>query len=133
MKSMAVQAEIEGKKLTNHRAQKLKAANQPRSAIIDVTGHTSQRSLADYQEGDENKQRLISWIISSGCQASTSNQRRPLENVGLSSAVVVMKEERMMTVNNSHGCQVTINYQLSQKIDEPKSNQVSQAESMADN
>ena len=127
---MAVQAEIEGKGLTNHSARKtlvkkLKAANQPRSAIIGVTGHTNERSLADYEEGDENEQRLISSIISSGGQASTSNQRRPLQNVGLSSAVentLMMNEERVMTMNNFHGCQVTINYQLSQKIPEPKCN-----------
>ena len=49
MKSMAAQAEIEGKKLTNHSARKtlakkLKAPNQPRSAIIGVTtGHTNER------------------------------------------------------------------------------------------
>ena len=67
MKSMAVEAEIEGRKLTNHSARKtlvkkLKAANQPRSAIIGVTGHTNERSLADYEEDDENEQRLISSI-----------------------------------------------------------------------
>ena len=47
MKSMAAQAEIEGKKLTNHSARKmlvkkLKATNQPCSAIIGVTGHTNE-------------------------------------------------------------------------------------------
>ncbi|CAH3149708.1 unnamed protein product, partial [Porites lobata] len=52
MKNMASQADIQGKKLTNHSARKtlvkkLKAANQPRSAIIGVTGHTNERSLAD--------------------------------------------------------------------------------------
>ena len=141
MKSMAAQAEIEGKKLTNHSARKtlvkkLKAANQPRSAIIGVTGHTNERSLADYEEGDENEQRLISSIISSDDKASTSNQvRRPLENIGLSSTMantLMMNEEWMMTVNNFHGCQVTINYQLSQKLAGPKSN-APQAESIADN
>ena len=84
---MAAQAEMEDKRLTNHSAcktlvKKLKAANQPRSAIIiGVTGHTNEHSLADYEEGDENEQRLISSIISSAGQASTSNQRRPLQNV----------------------------------------------------
>ena len=102
MKSMAVQAEIEGKRLTNHSARKplvkkLKAANQPRSAIIGVTGHTKEGSLADYEEGDENEQRLISSIISSDGQASTSNQRRPLQNVSLSFSVentLMMNRER---------------------------------------
>ena len=78
MKSMAAQAEIEDERLTNHSARKplvkkLKAANQPRSAIIGVTGYTNKRSLADYEEGNENEQRLISSIISSAGQASTSN------------------------------------------------------------
>ena len=139
MKSLAVQGEIEGKRLTNHSARKtlvkkLKAANQPRSAIIGVTGHTNERSLADYEEGDENEQRLISSIISSDGQANTSNQRRPLQNVGLSSAVentLMMNEERLTTINNFHGCQVTINYQLSQKFPEPRCS-VPQAESIAD-
>ena len=140
MKSMAAQAEIEDKRLTKHSARKtlvkkLKAANQPRSAIIGVTGNTNERSLADYEEGDQNKQRLISSIISSAGQASTSNQRRPLQNLGLSSAVentLMMNEEQLMTINNFHGCQVTINYQLSQKFPEPKCN-VPQAEPIADN
>jgi len=61
---MAVQDEIEGKRLTNHSArktlvEKLKATNQPRSAIIGVTGHTNERFLGDYEEGDENEQRLF--------------------------------------------------------------------------
>jgi len=114
--------------------KKLKAANQPRSAIIGVTGHTNERSLADYEEGDENEQRLISSVISSDGQANTSNQRRPLQNVGLSSAVentLMMNEERLTTINNFHGCQVTINYQLSQKFPEPRCS-VPQAESIAD-
>ena len=127
MKSMAAQVEIEDKRLTNHSARKPlvkkpKAGNQPRSAIIVVTGLTNERSLADYEEGDENEQRLISSFISSAGQASTSNQRRPLQNVGLSSAAentLMMNEEQLMTINNFHGCQVTINYQLSEKFPEP--------------
>ena len=67
MKSMAAQADIDDKRLTNHSARKtlvkkLKAANQPRSAIIGVTCHTNERPLADYEEGDDNEQRLISLI-----------------------------------------------------------------------
>ena len=121
---MAAQAEIEGKRLTNHGAcktlvKKFKAANQPRSAIIGVTGHTNERSLAHYEEGDENEQRLISSIISSGGQVSKSNQRRRLKNVGPSSALeytLTMNEEQLMIINNFHGCQVTINYQLNQNF-----------------
>jgi len=73
MKYMALEAEldVDGRKLINHSerkalVKKLKASNQPRSAIIGVTGYTSERSLAiDYQEGDEAEQRQISSIISS--------------------------------------------------------------------
>ena len=72
MKNMALEAEldVEGRKLTNHSVRKklvkkLKASNQSRSAIIGVTGHTSERSLADWEEGDEAEQRQILSIISS--------------------------------------------------------------------
>ena len=46
IKSMASQAQIEGKRLTNHSTRKmlvkkLKAAYQPRSTIIGITGHTN--------------------------------------------------------------------------------------------
>ena len=44
----------------------------------------------------------------------------------------MMNEEQLMTINNFHGCQVTINYQLSQKFPEPKCN-VPQPEPIADN
>ena len=137
---MAAQAEIEDKRLTNHSARKtlvkkLQVANQPRSAIIGVTGHTNEGFLADNEEGDENEQRLISSITSSVGQARTSNQRRPPQNVGLSSSeenTLMTNEEQLMTINNFHGCKVTINYQLSQKFSEPKCN-VPQAEPIADN
>ena len=109
---MAVQIEIEDKRLSNHSARKtlvkkLKAANQPSSPIIGVTGHTNEPSLADYEEGDENEQRLISSIISSAGQASTSNKSRPLQNVGLSYDVEntqMMNEVQLMTINNFQGC-----------------------------
>ena len=44
---------------------------------------------------------------------------------------LMMNEEQLMTINNFHGCQVTINYQLSQKFPEPRGN-VPQAEPIAD-
>ena len=94
--------------------------------LASETGHTNERSLADYEEGDENEQRLISLIISLDSQASTSNQRGPFRmNVGLSYAVEntqMMNKERFMTINNFHGCQVTITYQLSQTFSEPRCN-----------
>ena len=40
----------------------------------------------------------------------------------------MMNKERLMIINNFHGCQVTITYQLSQTFSEPRRN-VPQAES----
>lgn len=126
MKNMASQADIQGKKLTNHSARKtlvkkLKAANQPRSAIIGVTGHTNERSLADYEEGDEKEQRLISSIISAECAtAQSSRVRQPLERLDAVNTAVantfLMNDERSATVNHFLGCQVTINYNITSKL-----------------
>ena len=44
---------------------------------------------------------------------------------------MMMNEGQLMTINNFHGCQVTINYQLSQKFPEPRCN-VPRAERIAD-
>ena len=104
MKNMASQAHIQGKKLTNHSARKtlvkkLKDANQPRSAIIGVTDHTNERSLADYEEGDEQEQRLISSIISAECAtAQSSRVRQPRERLDAVNTAVantfLMNDER---------------------------------------
>ena len=37
--------------------EKLKVANQPCSTITGANGHINERSLADYEEGDENEQQ----------------------------------------------------------------------------
>ena len=44
---------------------------------------------------------------------------------------MMMNEEQLMTINNFHGCRVTINNQLSQKFPEPRCN-VPRAEPIAD-
>ena len=133
MKNMASQADIQGKKLTNHSARKtlvkkLKAANQPRSAIIGVTGHTNERSLADYEEGDEKEQRLISSIISAECAtAQSSRVRQPLERLDAVNIAVantfLMNDERSATFNHFHGCQATINYNIASKLGNAKQQQ----------
>ena len=88
MKNMALEAEldVEGRELTNHSVRKtlvkkLKASNQPRSTIIGVTGHTSERSLADYEEGDEAKRRQISSVISSPVGQQVQNSRPVLSSL----------------------------------------------------
>ena len=126
MKHMTSQADIQGKKLTNHSARKtlvkkLKAANQPTSAIIGVKGHTNERSLADYEVGDEKEQRLISSIISVECAtAQSSRVRQPLERLDAVNTAMantfLMHDERSATVYHFHGCQVTINYNIASKL-----------------
>ena len=37
-----------------------------RSAIVKVTGHQNEKSLDDYDEGDESEQRQLSHTISHG-------------------------------------------------------------------
>ena len=56
------------RKITNHSAKKtvvkkLQRQGVQRSDIITVTGHTSEKRLDSYDEGDEQQQRVISHII----------------------------------------------------------------------
>ena len=44
--------------------EKLRAANVERQPIIQVTGHASEQWLQDYDEGNEEEQRVLSIIIS---------------------------------------------------------------------
>ena len=111
MKNMALEAEldVEGRKLINHSCEEVEGFNQPRSAIIGVAGHTSERSLADYEEGDEAEQRQISSIISSPVGEKVQNFRPVL-------FCLPIQHNRAATqacpiaVSHFHGCQVTINY-----------------------
>lgn len=61
--------ESSDKKFSNHSARKtvvskMKKANLERAAIAKVTGHRNIQSLDDYDEGDEEEQRKLSWAIS---------------------------------------------------------------------
>jgi len=115
-KNMALEAEldVEGRKLTNHSVKKtlvkkLKASNQPRSAIIDVTGHTRERSLADYEEeGDESEQQQISSIISSPVGQQVQNSRPVLSSLPIQHNRTTTPACQTV-VHHFHGCQVTIN------------------------
>ena len=84
MKNMASQEDIKTKKLKNHSAREtlvreLKPANQPRTAIVGMTGHTNERSAATYEEGDEDEQRAISSTIIAECVTTKySRVRQPL-------------------------------------------------------
>ncbi|KAK3743007.1 hypothetical protein QZH41_007224 [Actinostola sp. cb2023] len=59
------------KKLTNHSARKtvgkkLKSHGVPKCEIKNITGHTTEQGLDDYDSGNENEQRMISNIIDNG-------------------------------------------------------------------
>ena len=58
-----------GKRLANHSARKtvvkkLRAANVEKQSIIQVTGHATEQSHQNYNEGNEEEQRVLSTIIS---------------------------------------------------------------------
>ena len=90
------------KKLTNHSARKtvvkrLKSSGIPKCEIKNITGHSSEQGLDDYDSGDENEQRNMSNIID-----STTNARQVLQP--LSSVQTAPSQ----VYNFSH-CNVTLN------------------------
>ena len=90
--------------------KKLKCSNQPRSAIIGVASHTSERSLAaDYEEGDKAEQRQISSIISSPVGRKVHNSRPVLSSLPIQHSYTATPACQIV-VNHFYGCQVTINY-----------------------
>ena len=91
--------------------KKLKASNQPRSAISGVADHTSERLLAaDYEEAvDEAEQRQISSIISSPVGEKVQNFRPVLFCLPIQHNHAAT-QACPIAVSHFHGCQVTINY-----------------------
>ena len=68
------------KTFSNHSARKtvvkkLKIAGLERSSIVKVTGHRNEKSLDDYDEGDENEQRQLSHTISHGTNINSQVAR----------------------------------------------------------
>ena len=68
------------KTFSNHSARKtvvkkLKTAGLERSSIVKITGHRNEKSLDDYDEGDENEQRLLSHTISNGTNINSQLAR----------------------------------------------------------
>ena len=71
MKSVIAGTSLEdsSKTFSNHSARKtvvkkLKTAGLERSSIVKVMGHRNEKSLDDYDEGDESEQRQLSHTIS---------------------------------------------------------------------
>ena len=90
--------------------KKLKVSNQPSSAIIGVTGQTSERqSLADYEEDDEAEKRQISSIISSPVGQQVQNSRLVLSSLPIQHNCAATPACQTV-VHHFHGCQVTIKY-----------------------
>ena len=110
--------ETSKKKLTNHTARKtavkkLRAASVKRQSIIQVTGHASEKSLNDYDEGSEQEQQQLSNIVSMTPQsaASSSSPDLPIWSFppNTSTSEQVNTSGHAFTVNNFHNCQVTFN------------------------
>ena len=120
MKSVVKNTALETskKKLTNHTARKtvvkkLRAASVERQSIIQVTGHASEKSLNDYDEGSEKEQRQLSNIISNAPQSAASSSFPGLpmwsSPATTSTCEQVKTSGHAFTVNNFHNCQVTFN------------------------
>ena len=91
---------LSGKKLTNHSARKkLRTANVERQRIIQVTGHASEQSLQDYDEGTEQKQQVLSSIIS-------NNLQQPL-NANRDRGPQSQSSNLAQTVNSFQNCTIT--------------------------
>ena len=96
---------LSGKKLTNHSARKtlvktLRTANVERQYIIQATGHASEQSLQDYDEGTEQEQQVLSSIIS-------NNPQQPLKANSDMGPQWQSSINLAQTVNNFQNCTVT--------------------------
>ena len=93
--------------------KKLRAASVERQSIIQMTGHASEKSLNDYDEGSEKEQRQLSNIISNAPQSAASSSFPGLpmwsSPATTSTCEQVKTSGHAFTVNNFHNCQVTFN------------------------
>ena len=76
---------------------------------IGITGHTSERSLADYEEGDEAEQRQISSIINPPVGQQVQNSRTVLSSLPIQHNRTATPACQTV-VYHFHGYQVKINY-----------------------
>ena len=115
-KSMALQAEIEGKKLTNQSARKtllkkLKAADQPGLAIIGESANTNECPIADLQRRRQ-KCTMAHFFNHQQFRSSANNKPTSTCLPSLVSSVVaytiMMNEEKMMIINHFQRCQISL-------------------------
>ena len=106
MKSVVKDTPLEKskKKLTNHTAR----------TIMQVTGHSSEKFLNDYDEGSEKEQQHLSKIISMPPQSAASSSFPGVPGMWPIPATTSACEQlntsgHAFTVNNFHNCQVTFN------------------------
>ena len=144
------------KTFSNHSARKtvvkkLKTAGLERSSIVKVTGHRNEKSLDDYDEGDEREQRQLSHTISHATNinsqlarnsftpvnSSTSNIFNPFSpdpqcgnNFNQAAFAFQMpsyfsdqndQRQCFMNINHFHQCQVTFNMGNTAAPEKPQS------------
>ena len=91
-------------KITNHSARrqvvmKLRSRGVPKFEIKNITGHASEKGQDDYDSGDENKQRILSNVISGHSAATVLT--RPVLNLAQQQACLA-------TSNQSHTLRLAI-------------------------
>lgn len=101
------------KKLTNHSARKtvvkkLKSCGVPKSEIKNITGHTTEQGLDDYDSGDEREQHAISNIIDF-TRASPRKVLSKLQPNQLFTATTPVPAHQHEVVYNFNNCNVTLN------------------------
>ena len=101
------------KKLTNHSARKtvvkkLKSSGIPKCEIKNITGHSSEQGLDDYDSGDENEQRIMSNIIDNATNARPALQ--PLSSVQTAPSQVYNFSHYnvMLNIAGSHSSQSSL-------------------------
>ena len=120
MKNIISETTLESseKRFSNHSARKtlvskMKKANLERSSIAKVTGHRNIQSLDDYDEGDEDEQRQLSWAIS---ERNSTAKPMPVASStsspsSSSSSVIphMMSSQAQNLMNSFTNCTVTFN------------------------
>ena len=94
------------KTFSNHSARKtvvkkLKTAGLEQSLIVKVTGHQNEKSLDDFDKGDENEHRQLFHTISHGTTsiASYLDQTAPLRSIVATTAPAIFSSRLCSTLN----------------------------------
>ena len=140
--------EYSWKTFSNHSARKtvvkkLKTAGLERSSIVKVMGHRNEKSLDDYDEGDENKQQQLSHTISHGTNinsqlaqgnsstsvhsSTNSSSNNNFNQAGFAIQMLSYisgqndQYQSLKNMNHLHQCQVTFNIGSTAAPEKPQS------------